>query len=67
MTSFNIIEENATAELWPHLRENKLELIPYWYVTLPLDKTYPGNIDYIDIGIWGDTGALTTYRARSAR
>lgn len=64
VTSFNILEENATAELWPHLRENQLELVPYWYVTLPLDKTYPGNIDYLDVGVWGDTGAITSYRAR---
>lgn len=67
VTEFIIVEENATATLWPHLRGNTLELYPYWYVSLPLDKTYPENINYIAIGVWGDTGAITTYTPRNRR
>jgi DNA-binding transcriptional ArsR family regulator len=65
VTNYTIIETEAEAELWPHLRDNTLELFPYWYVTMPLDKTYPGNINYIAIGVWGDTGEITTYTPRN--
>ena len=67
VTDYVIVEENATALLWPHTRDNTLKLYPYWYVSLPLDKTYPGNINYIAIGVWGDTGDITTYTPRSTR
>jgi hypothetical protein len=52
------------AEFWPHPRE-ALELIPYWYVVVHLDKVYPGDIDRIGIGIWGDTGEISSYQTIS--
>ena len=66
ITGFNIIEAQATAELFPHTIDNTLELIPYWYVNLPLDKMYPGNVASIAVGIWGDTGEITDYRTMSS-
>ena len=66
ITGFNIIEAQATAELFPHTRDNTLGLIPYWYVNLPLDKMYPGNVASIAVGIWGDTGEITDYRTMSS-
>ena len=67
VSEFNISEEQITAILYPHLRENNLELTPAWVVYLPLDRIYPGNVDIIVVGIWGDTGEITDYRTISAR
>jgi len=66
VSEFNILEEQVTAILYPHLRENNLELIPCWVVNLPLDKIYPGNVGSILVGIWGDTGRITEYQTISA-
>jgi DNA-binding transcriptional ArsR family regulator len=66
VSDFNILEEQVTAIMYPHLRGNNLELIPVWVVNLPLDKIYPGNVDVIVVGIWGDTGEITEYRTISA-
>ncbi|PVX26318.1 MAG: hypothetical protein CW691_01745 [Candidatus Bathyarchaeum sp.] len=65
VTAFTILEEPASANLWPHIREEPLELIPYWYVVLQLDKVYPGNVNSIGVGIWADTGAVSGYKAIS--
>jgi DNA-binding transcriptional ArsR family regulator len=62
--NFTILEDSVEAEFWPHPRE-ALELIPYWYVVVHLDKIYPGNIDRIGIGIWGDTGEISSYQTIS--
>lgn len=67
ITDFTILEEPVSAELWPHMREEPVALIPYWYVTLQLDKIYPGNIDRIGVGIWADTGEISAYTTISAR
>jgi len=66
VSEFNILEEQVTAVLYPHLRGNNLELIPVWVVNLPLDKIYPGNVDVIVVGIWGDTGEITEFRTINA-
>jgi len=66
VSEFNILEEQVTAILYPHLRGNSLELIPVWVVNLPLDRIYPGNVDAIVVGIWGDTGEITEYRTINA-
>ena len=66
ISEFNILEEQVTAIQYPHIRENNLELTPAWVVYLPLDKIYPGNVDTIVVGIWGDTGDITEYRTISA-
>lgn len=58
VTHFNILEEPVSASLIPHIREEPLALIPYWYVTLHLDKVYPGDINRIVVGLWADTGEV---------
>jgi len=63
--NFTILQEPVETKLWPHPRES-LELVPYWYVTLHLDKIYPGNIDRIGVGIWADTGEISAYTTISA-
>ena len=62
-----ILEEPVSAHLWPHIREEPLELIPYWYVVLQLDNVYPGNVNSIGVGIWADTGEVSGYKTISAR
>ena len=58
VTQFEILEEPVSASLIPHTREEPLALIPYWYVTLYLDKVYPGDINRIAVGLWADTGEV---------
>ena len=58
VTDFNIREEPVSVTLLPHIREEPLALIPYWYVTLYLDKVYPGDINRIAVGLWADTGEI---------
>jgi len=58
--NFTIVEERATIDLWPHPREeNPLLLLPYWYVTLHLDRIYPERVDRIAVGLWADTGEVS--------
>ena len=58
VTQFTILEEPVSVSLLPHHREKPLALIPYWYVTLSLDKVYPGDVNRIAVGLWADTGAV---------
>jgi len=62
--NLTILEDSVEARFWPHPRE-ALELIPYWYVVVRLDRIYPENIDRIGIGIWGDTGEISSYQTIS--
>ena len=56
--NFTVLDTPVDAEFHPHPREDFLNLIPYWYVTLYLDKVYPGEISSIAVGLWGDTGEI---------
>ena len=62
--NLTILEDSVEALFWPHPRK-ALELIPYWYVVVHLDRIYPENIDRIGIGIWGDTGEISSYQTSS--
>ncbi|MHC3128481.1 MAG: winged helix-turn-helix transcriptional regulator [Candidatus Bathyarchaeota archaeon] len=59
ISNFTLVTGSATAELWPHSREDPLALIPYWYVTIPLDRIYPERVDRIAVGLWADTGEFS--------
>ncbi|MCW3997847.1 MAG: winged helix-turn-helix domain-containing protein [Candidatus Bathyarchaeota archaeon] len=61
--NFTILEVPVDAEFVPHPREDFLNLIPYWYVTLYLDRIYPGEVSRIAVGLWGDTGEIADIRA----
>lgn len=65
ISNFTVVSEPATAELWPHSREKPLELIPYWYVILYLDRVYPERVDRLAIGLWADTGEVSTCQTLS--
>jgi predicted transcriptional regulator len=63
VSDFIILEAPVDAEFHPHPREDFPNLVPYWYVTLYLDKVYPGEVDRIAIGLWGDTGEVADITA----
>ncbi len=66
VSEFNVLYEPVSCVLLPHTREeNSLALIPYWYVTLYLDKVYPGDVDRIAVGLWADTGQVAHVRTLS--
>ena len=65
ISNFTLVEEYASAELWPHSREDPLALIPYWYVTMPLDRIYPEQVDRIAVGLWADTGEVSICQSLS--
>jgi hypothetical protein len=58
VTDFTIQEEPVSVTLLPHIRDEPSALIPYWYVTLHLDKVYPGDVNRIAVGLWADTGEV---------
>ena len=65
VSNFSVLDEPVSSMLYPHIRDNTLALIPYWYVTLYLDKVYPGDVDRITVGLWADTGKVANVRTLS--
>ncbi len=64
VSNFTVLDNPVTAEFYPHTRpDNSVTLYPYWYVTLHLDKTYPGNVNVIAVGVWADTGEVANKQA----
>ena len=64
ISSFQILDNPVTVQLVSHPKglEN-LTLYPYWYVTLFLDKTYPGGVSVIAVGVWANTGKVEAIQA----
>jgi len=62
VSDFNVLEEPVSAIFHPTLREAGVALIPYWEVTLYLDKVYPGGVNRIEVGVWADTGEVRRIR-----
>jgi DNA-binding transcriptional ArsR family regulator len=65
VSDFNVLEEPVSAIFHPTLREEGLALVPYWEVTLYLDRAYAGGVNSIAVGIWADTGAVRRVRTLS--
>jgi len=66
VSNFQVLDEPVSSILYPHIREaNSAALIPYWYVTLYLDKVYLGDVDRITVGLWADTGEVANVRTLS--
>jgi hypothetical protein len=65
ISNFTLVEESVSAELWPHSREEPLELIPYWYVIINLDRVYPDRVDRLAVGLWADSGEVSTIHTLS--
>jgi hypothetical protein len=65
VSNFNVLEEPVTAFFHPTLRGEGLALIPYWEVTLYLDRAYPGGVNNLAVGIWADNGEVRRIRTQS--
>jgi len=62
IANFTILEVPVDVDFHPHPRDDFLNLIPYWYVTLYLDMVYPGEVSRLAVGLWGDTGEIADIR-----
>jgi hypothetical protein len=58
VSNFTVLAEPVSAVFFPHPRTDLLTLVPYWYVTLYLDKEYPDGVNSITVGVWADTGEV---------
>jgi predicted transcriptional regulator len=65
VSDFNVLEEPVSAVFHPTLREAGLALVPYWEVTLYLNKVYAGGVNRIVVGVWADTGEVRLVKALS--
>jgi DNA-binding transcriptional ArsR family regulator len=65
VSDFNVLDEPVSAIFHPTLREDGVALIPYWEVTLYLDKVYPGGINRLAVGVWADTGEVRRIKTLS--
>jgi len=67
VSNFNVRAEPVSAVFFPHPRTESLTLVPYWFVTLYLDKEYPGGVNSITVGVWADTGEVANIQALSSQ
>ncbi|MEM2703308.1 MAG: hypothetical protein QXR45_09120 [Candidatus Bathyarchaeia archaeon] len=52
-----ILDEPVKASLSLRMRE-PLTLYPHWQIALYFDRTYPGFVIGVEVGIWADTGEI---------
>jgi DNA-binding transcriptional ArsR family regulator len=67
VSNFSVLEEPVSAVFFPHPRTEPLTLVPYWYITLYLDREYPGGVNSITVGVWADTGKVANIQALSSQ
>jgi DNA-binding transcriptional ArsR family regulator len=67
VSNFDVLNEPVSALFFPHPRTEPLTLFPYWYVTLYLDREYPGEVSSITVGVWADTGEVANIQALSGQ
>jgi hypothetical protein len=67
VSNFNVLAEPVSAVFFPHPRTELLTLVPYWYITLYLDREYPGGVNIITVGVWADTGQVANIQALSSQ
>jgi hypothetical protein len=67
VSNFTVLAEPVSAAFFPHPRTDLLTLVPYWYVTLYLDKEYPGGVNSISVGVWADTGEVANIQPLSGQ
>ena len=68
VTEFNVLAEPVSAVFFPHPRTvDSLVLVPYWFVTLYLDKEYPGGVNSITVGVWADNGEVANIQALTSQ
>ncbi len=68
VSEFTILTEPSSVMFYPHPRlPVRLVLVPYWYITLYLDKEYPGGINCLTVGVWADTGEVANIQTLATR
>jgi hypothetical protein len=67
VSNFNVLAEPVSAVFFPHPRTDLLTLVPYWYITLYLDREYPGGVNSITVGVWADTGKVANIQTLSSQ
>jgi DNA-binding transcriptional ArsR family regulator len=65
VSGFTVLDEPVSAVFHPTLRDSSLALVPYWEVTLYLDKVYTGGVNRLAVGIWADTGEVRRILTKS--
>lgn len=65
VSNFNVLQEPVSAVFFA-IPLSGLTLYPYWYVTLYLDKFYPGGVNSIGVGILATTGQVLNIQALSS-
>ncbi len=64
VSSFQVLDNPVSVQFYPKPGDSDLlTLYPYWYVTLYLDKTYPGGVSQIAVGVWADSGQVASIQA----
>jgi hypothetical protein len=67
VSNFTVLAEPVSAVFFPHPRTELLTLVPYWYVTLYLDREYLGGVNSITVGVWADTGTVANIQPLSSQ
>jgi hypothetical protein len=65
VSGFTVLSEPVLAVFHPNTKQG-LALYPCWYVTLYLDKTYPGGVNSIAVGVWADTGEISQIKTANS-
>lgn len=65
VSGFKVLDEPFSAVFHPTPRDEPLALVPYWYVTLYLDRVYPGGVNRLAVGLWADTGQVAQVKTLS--
>lgn len=63
LTSANIVKEDSLLYFSFLNRTKRFEVYPIWIVDLPLDDLYPGNIAFIKVMLWADSGEVISCEA----
>jgi hypothetical protein len=58
VSGFKTTRPAASIQMVPHVRGGSVELYPYWYVELNLDRIYFGGLNLVAVGIYADTGQV---------
>jgi len=65
VSDFTVLNEPISAVFHPTPRDEPLVLVPYWFVTLYLDRAYPGGVTRLGVGLWADTGIVAQVKLLS--
>ena len=65
VSGFTVLSTPVSAVFHPNTKQG-LALYPCWYVTLYLDKVYPGGVNSIAVALWADTGEIAQIKTTNS-